>query len=103
MRGGRDLARTALALGLGDQKSQLQFQPAAGLAPSVKEEGQVGGVAAAWLQGLNVRAGQDLMLGYVVGPAGFASNLKVFGMSASSLDDSREIGLDVTGAAYVQQ
>ena len=103
LRGSRDLARTALAIGLGDQKSQLQFQAASGLAPSLKEEGQVGAIAAAWLQGLNVRAGQDLMLGYVVGPTGFASELKVFGMSASGLDDSREIGLDVTGAAYVQR
>jgi hypothetical protein len=103
LRGSRDLTRAALAIGVGDEKSQLQFQAAPGLAPSVKEEGQIGAIAAGWLQGLNARAGQELLLGYVVGPAGFAPNLKVFGLSASGLDDAREIGLDVTGAAYVQQ
>jgi len=103
LQGGRDLARAVLAIGVGDRQSQLQFQPAPGIAPSVQEDGQVGAVAAAWLKGLDVRAGQQLLLGYVVGPAGFAPNLKVFGLSASSLDDYREIGLDVSGAVVVQQ
>ena len=106
LQGGRDLARTALALalGLGDQQSQLRFQAAPGLVPTVSEDGLPGVIAAAWLQGgVDVRLGQRLLLGYVTGPTGFAANLKVFALSASGLDDDREIGLDVSGAVLVQR
>jgi hypothetical protein len=100
---GRSLARVGVTFGLGDQQSQLRFQAAPGLAPSLMQDSQPGIVAAAWIQGLDVNAGQRLLLGYVVGPAGFAANLRVFGASASGIDDFREVGLDVSGATVVRQ
>ncbi len=102
VRGGRNLARVGVTFGLGDQQSQLRFQ-AASVAPSLVQDSQLGIVAAAWLQGLDVTAGQQFLLGYVTGPSGFAANLKVFGASASGLDDFREVGLDVSGASVARQ
>jgi hypothetical protein len=67
------------------------------------QDGQPGYVVAAWLEGLNVNAGQRLLLGYIVGPSGWAENLKVFGVSASGLTDNRLVGLNVSGAELVQQ
>jgi hypothetical protein len=102
IQGQRDLARMGVTFGLGDEQSQLKFQ-AAGVAPSIVQDSQRGFVAAAWLEGLDIRAGQQVLLGYVVGPSGFATNLKVFGASASALGDLREIGLNVQGASLVRQ
>jgi hypothetical protein len=92
----RDLARLAVAFSLGDQQSQLRFEAAPGIAPSLVQDSQTGLVAAAWLGGLNVPAGERLLLGYVVGPSGSAGNLKIFGASATGLNDNREVGLDVS-------
>jgi hypothetical protein len=103
LQAGRDLVRVALAFGLGDQQSQLRFQAAPGMTPSLVEDNQTGIVAAAWLEGLNVRAGQRLLLGHIVGPSGSAANLKVFGVSAGGLNDRSEVGLEVSGAALVQR
>jgi hypothetical protein len=91
---GRDLARVAVTFGLGDQRSQLRFQPAPGLTPSLVQDSQTG---------VNVGAGQRLLLGYVVGPSGSAASLKVFGVSASGLNDNRKVGLNVSGAVLMQQ
>jgi len=102
VQGGRDLAQMAVGFSVGDQQSQLQFV-SADAAPSLIQQSQLGVISAAWLQGLNVRAGQRVLLGYVVGPAGSAANLKVFGMSAASLSDNQEVGLDVSGAPVVQK
>lgn len=103
LQAGRDLVRVAVTFGLGDQQSQLRFEAAPGLAPSLVQDSQTGVVAAAWVEGLNVGAGQRLLLGYIAGPSGFAANLKVFGASATGLNDNREVGLDVSGAALVRQ
>ena len=103
LQAGRDLVRVALTFGLGDQKSQLRFEAAPGTVPSMLQDGQPGYVVAAWLEGLNVNAGQRLLLGYIVGPSGWAENLKVFGVSASGLTDNRLVGLNVSGAELVQQ
>jgi hypothetical protein len=83
---------------LGDQQSQLQFEAAPGVAPSLSYNSQPGFVAVAWLKGLDVRAGERLLLGYVVGPSGSAANLRVFGTTAAGLDNKQEIGLDVSVA-----
>jgi len=101
-RGGRDLARAALAISLGDERSQLRFV-AAQAAPSLLEDTLPGVISAAWMDGLDVRAGQRLLLGYVVGPAGSAANLRVFGVSAASLNDNQEIGFDVSGSRFVEK
>jgi hypothetical protein len=99
----REMARLALTFGVGDQQSQLHFVSAGDVAPSVAVDNQVGVLALAWLQGLNVPAGRSLLLGYVTGPVGYAANLKVFGVSAAGLNEGREVGLDISGAAKVQQ
>lgn len=98
LQAGRNLTRTAVAFSLGDQQSQLQFEAAPGVAPSLSYNSQPGFVAVAWLKGLDVRAGERLLLGYVVGPSGSAANLRVFGTTAAGLDNKQEIGLDVSVA-----
>jgi len=100
---GRDLARLAFTFGLGDEQSQLHFQAAPGIASPFVVDSVRGVVVAAWFGGLDVIAGQRPLLGYVVGPSGFASNLKVFGMSAAGLNDHELVGLDVSGAPLAQQ
>lgn len=52
---------------------------------------------------MSVRAGERLLLGYVEGPASASANLKVYGVSASGLDDNREVRLEVPTAAVRQQ
>lgn len=98
----RDVPRVAVALGVGDQQSQLHFV-SAGVAPSLVQDSQVGVLALGWLDGLSIRAGENLLLGYVTGPAGYAANLKVFGVSAAGLNDSTKLGVDVSGVPVVQQ
>jgi hypothetical protein len=99
----REMARMALTFGVGDQQSQLHFVSAGDVAPSLAVDSQVGVLALAWLEGLNVPAGRSLLLGYVTGPAGYAANLKVFGVSAAGLNDRQDVSLDISGAARVQQ
>ena len=93
----QDLVRVAVAFALGDQRSQLRFVPTAERPPTLAQDNQPGVVAVAWLGGLSIRAGERLLLGYVAGPAGALANLKVYGLSASGLDDNREVRLDVAG------
>ena len=99
----QDLVRVAVTFGLGDQQSQLRFVPTAETPPSLVQEGQLGAVAAAWLNGVTVRAGERLLLGYVTGPVGMSANLRVYGVSASGLDDNREVRLDVPAAGGLRQ
>jgi len=98
----RDVPRVAITIGVGDQQSQLHFV-SAGVAPSLSQDSQVGVLALGWLDGLNVRAGERILLGYVTGPAGYAANLRVFGVSAASLNDGSELGVDVSGVSVVQK
>jgi hypothetical protein len=88
---------------LGDQRSQLRFVPTVETPPSLAQDSQVGVVAAAWLNGVSVRTGERLLLGYVVGPTGASANLNVYGISASGLDDSREVRLDAPAAGGLRQ
>ena len=99
LQAGRDLVRTAITFGLGDQHSQLHFVNAAPTPPSLMQDSQPGVLALAWLEGVTLSAGERLLLGYVTGPLGFSANLKVFGWSASGLNDNQEVGLSVSGAA----
>jgi hypothetical protein len=97
LQGGRDLPRLAFTFGLGDLQSQLQFQAASEITPTLVVDNVKGVIVAAWLGGMDVRAGQRVLLGYVIAPAGAASNLKVFGSSAAGLNDHEVVGLDVSG------
>ena len=90
----QDLVRVAVTFGLGDQQSQLRFVPTAETPPSLAQGGQLGVAAAAWLEGVTVRAGERLLLGYVTGPVGMSANLRVYGVSAIGLGDNREVRLD---------
>ena len=94
----QDLTRVAVTFGLGDGRSQLQFTPAAGATPSLLEERSLGVVAAAWLDGVSVQAGGRLLLGYVAGPSGTLANIEIYGVSASGLDDNREVRLEAKAA-----
>ena len=86
----RDLVRVALTFALGDGRSPLHFV-AAGGQPSLAHDGQAGVVALAWLDGMTVRAGERLLLGYVEGPAGSLASPQIYGVSASRLDDNSEV------------
>jgi hypothetical protein len=97
LQGGRDLPRLAFTFGLGDLQSQLQFQAASEITPTLVVDNVKGVIVAAWLGGMDVRAGQRVLLGYVIAPAGAASNLKVFVSSAAGLNDHEVVGLDVSG------
>ncbi len=97
----RNLSRVAFGFSVGDEQSQLTFS--ASTAPSIMQDGQQGFIAAAWLDGLTVSAGQRLLLGYVVGPKGSAANLKVFGVSASGLTDNQDVEFEVSGAPLVRR
>jgi hypothetical protein len=39
----------------------------------------------------------------VTGPAGYAANLKVFGVSAAGLNEGTKLDVDVSGVPVVQQ
>ena len=93
------LTRVAVTFGLGDQQSQLRFTAAAGFEPSLVQDSQLGVVAAAWLDGITVPAGDRLLLGYVTGPAGALANVQFYGVSASGLDDNREVRLEAATTA----
>jgi hypothetical protein len=99
LEGRRDLTRVALTAAVGDQQSQFEFTASDTAPPSLVENGQKGAVVVAWLDGVSVRAGEKALLGYVVAPAGVAGKLRIFGVSASGLDDNREIPLDALETA----
>ena len=100
---GRDLVRVAVTFALGDQRSQLRFVTTPDTPPSLAQDSQLGVVAVAWLKGLTVRAGERLLLGYTSGPAGASANIRFFGMSASGLDDNREVRLAAPTAGRIDQ
>jgi len=97
LRAGRDLARVGVAFSAGDERSQLQFEAAAGMSPSLMYNSQPGFVSVAFLQGMDARAGNRTLLGYIVGPAGSGANLKVFGTQATGLNDFEVFGIDFGG------
>lgn len=98
LEGGRDLTRAGIAFSAGDEKSQLQFEAAPGLSTSLNYNSQPGFVSVAFLSGLDVRGGDKLLLGYVTGPAGSGANLRIFGTSATGLNDFQVFGVDFSGA-----
>ena len=95
----RDLVRVAVTFALGDQRSQLRFVSTAATPPSLAQDSQVGVIAVAWLEGVSVRPGERFLLGYAAGPAGTLANLRVYGISASGLDDNREVRLEASTRA----
>ena len=100
---GRDLVRVAVTFALGDRQSHLSFVSTAETPPSLVQDSQLGVVVAAWLDGVSVPAGGRLLLGYIAGPAAVSANLKVYGVSASGLDDNREVRLGAPAGAETRQ
>lgn len=98
LQAGRDLTRIGVAFSAGDEHSQLQFQPAAGLSPSLMYNSQPGFVSVAFLAGFDARGGDRILLGYIAGPAGSGANMKIFGTSATGLNDFQVFGVDFAGA-----
>ncbi len=94
-----ELTRVAVTFGLGDRQSKLKFTAADGLAPSLVEDSRRGVVAAAWLEGVSVPAGGRLLLGYVSGPAGALAKVQFYGVSASGLDDNRQVPFNAPAGA----
>ena len=88
----RDLVHVALTFALGDGQSSLSFTPAPG-APASLAYSRPGALAVVVPGGVSGRAGRRLLLGYVAGPSGVSLDVKVYGMSAASLDDNREVRL----------
>jgi hypothetical protein len=91
-----DLTRVAITFAVGDGRSNLRFAEANTSPPLA--QGEPGAVAVAWTEGLSVQSGHRILLGYVVGPAGVSGRLAVYGLSASSLEDNREIPINTSGA-----
>jgi hypothetical protein len=92
-----DLTRVALTFALGDQHSQLAFAPAAQAAPNLAAPGHAGVAALAWLDGVSLRRGERLLLGYVEGPAAALPGLQFYGISAVRLEDDQIVRLDAPG------
>ena len=88
-----DLTHLALTFALGDGQSQLSFV-AAGVTPSLVQSGQPGVAAVAFLGGVTATAGDRLLLGYIEGPAGALPGLQMYGLSATTLDDNRDVHLN---------
>ena len=65
-----DLDGVAVTFALGDQQSHMRFVTTAETPPSLAQDSQLGVIAAAWLEGVSIRAGERLLLGYVAGAAG---------------------------------
>jgi hypothetical protein len=94
-----EIAKVAIAFALGDQRSEARFVANVEVPPSlVVQDRRAGLVAVAWLDGVNLRAGKRLLLGYLVGLVGTPQNLEVLGLSARGLDDDQDVLLDVTAA-----
>ena len=92
------LSRVTLTFGLGDQQSPLRFVAAKEHPPSLAHDKSLGVVAVVWAEGLSVPAGERLLLGYIEGPVGALTNVRMYGWSASGLDDFREVVIDVPQA-----
>jgi len=92
------LSRITLTFGLGDQQSPLRFVATKEHPPSLAHDKSLGVVAVVWAEGLSVPAGERLLLGYIEGPVGALTNVRMYGWSASGLDDFREVVIDVPQA-----
>jgi len=93
-----DLSHVALTFAVGNGQSRLRFVATAENPPSLAHDAQVGIVALAWVEGLSVLAGDRTLLGYITGPIGSLADLKVYGWSASGLDDNRDVLIDASAS-----
>jgi hypothetical protein len=90
LRANVDLSLSGLSFALGSGKSRMRFTPASAHAPTLIDSALAGKLALAWLGGLEARAGDRMLLGYVetVGSLGF------FGTSANAKGTGRPVRID---------
>jgi hypothetical protein len=88
-----NLDGVAVTFAVGDGRSQLRFVASPATPPSLAHDSQLGVAAAIWTNGVTVKAGSRLLLGYVEGPAGVAANLTVYGASGSGVSNNRAVRL----------
>ena len=69
----------------------------------MKYQDTPGFVTAMFASGFDMRSRDRVLLGYVAGPAGSSANLKIFGVSAATMNDMQLFGVDVAGATGVRQ
>jgi hypothetical protein len=87
-----NLAGLSFALGSDPGSSMFRFVAGAGQSPSMVDSGLAGKLVLAWLEGTNVPAGQQILLGYVEAPPGTPA-LTFYGASANATSDGREVRL----------
>ncbi len=80
-----DLPLAGFSLGLSVGQTTLPFAPASRLTPSLTDSPSPGVLAAAWLDGLNLTAGQPLLLGYIGAGAG-AGPVTLYSASGNTAD-----------------
>lgn len=88
----RDLSLVGLSIGLGVGQTQVRFTPAPDLPPSVSDTALPGVLAAAWLNGLTLPAGQRVLLGYVG-----EGTVKLYGALGNGTDGS-DVSFRLQGA-----
>jgi len=82
------LSLAGFSLGLGVGNTRIQFVSAPGLSPSLVDTEVPGVLAAAWLNGLSLPAGERVLLGYIGAPEG---SVKLFGASGNAADTGRTV------------
>jgi len=104
-----DLGGLSLALGWTDSspaaQATLHFIPAAAGAPALLDNQLPGTIAAAWLGGLRLRAGQRLLLGFVdLPPAGGQVSFPVLhGVKANDRTTGRQVEIGVSRSGGTTQ
>jgi len=88
------LSLAGFSLGLGVGNTRIQFVSAPGLSPSLVDTEVPGVLAAAWLNGLSLPAGERVLLGYIGAPEG---SVKLFGASGNTADSGRTVHFRLQG------
>ena len=99
---GSDLAMAGLTLSLGTGTSaHLRWLAGEAAAPTLADSGVAGSIVMAWLDGLQLSAGQKLLLGYVAleGASGQDVTLSVIHLDATRGNDDESIPLAIRTAA----
>ena len=95
------LAGLSLSVGLPGRADPIRFVAVEGRAPTLVDDNLPGSVAAAWLQGFQAFAGDEVLLGFVelAGPEELAVALHVYGLVGDSQRDGSSVPLAFPVAA----
>ena len=92
----------SLGLGVGERAGQpLQFARGEAPLPTLVDSGVPGTLALAWLDGLDVAAGERALLGYVemLGSEAMGRSLEFYGAVANAREDGRSVLLGSAAGA----